>query len=281
MKSLFVFFITLASAAAQEPPEKGAIGVAVKAELEKVLAESKVLGINGAMMGPAVKGVPYSAVEVVESTQMLADGTRIHNEHQTSVWRDSEGRVRRETPDQVSIFDPTNNTTYFLDTKNQTGQKATMKRMLVIKDGAAPASITMRVEGPNYLRELPADGNALFYAASSKAKLDAEKKASKREAGKAESLGQQMVSGVPCEGTRNTTTIEAGAIGNDRPIQVVSERWYSAELQTVVMTKRTDPRSGEEIFRLNNVSRNEPPATLFEVPANYQIIREDIRGPKQ
>jgi hypothetical protein len=86
-----------------------------------------------------------------------------------------------------------------------------------------------------------------------------------------ESLGQQVMQGVTAEGTRTTTTIEAGAIGNDRPIQTVSERWYSSELQTVVMTKRTDPRTGEETFRLANVHRGEPGADLFLLPPGYQL----------
>jgi hypothetical protein len=88
---------------------------------------------------------------------------------------------------------------------------------------------------------------------------------------KTETLGQQAMLGLTADGTRTTSTIEMGVIGNDRPIQVVSERWYSAELQTVVMTKRTDPRSGEEIFRLANVHRGEPGADLFLLPPGYQL----------
>lgn len=86
-----------------------------------------------------------------------------------------------------------------------------------------------------------------------------------------ESLGQQVLQGVTAEGTRSTTTIETGAIGNDRPIQMVLDRWYSPELQTTIMTKRTDPRTGEETFHLNNVRRGEPGADLFMVPPGYQL----------
>ena len=78
--------------------------------------------------------------------------------------------------------------------------------------------------------------------------------------------------GVNAEGSRTTSTIEAGAVGNDRPIQVVSERWYSPDLQTAVMTRRNDPRTGEEIFRLTNIRRAEPGAYLFQVPAGYQMV---------
>ena len=69
-----------------------------------------------------------------------------------------------------------------------------------------------------------------------------------------------------------TSTIEAGAIGNDRPIQSVSESWYSPELQTLIKSVHTDPRTGEETFQLTNVSRVEQPAYLFQIPAGYQAV---------
>ncbi|MBA3320433.1 MAG: energy transducer TonB [Pyrinomonadaceae bacterium] len=89
-----------------------------------------------------------------------------------------------------------------------------------------------------------------------------------------ESLGKQMFDGVEAEGTRTTLTIPANAIGNERPINIVSERWYAPELQTVVMTKHSDPRFGETSYRLTNINRGEPSRTLFEVPADY-TIKED------
>ena len=80
-----------------------------------------------------------------------------------------------------------------------------------------------------------------------------------------------MIEGVNAEGTRNVSTIDAGTIGNDRPIQITSESWYSDELQMVVMSKHSDPRTGDESFRLTNINRSEPAAYLFQAPAGYQI----------
>jgi hypothetical protein len=97
--------------------------------------------------------------------------------------------------------------------------------------------------------------------------------------GKTESLGKQTIEGVEAEGTRNVTTIPAGEIGNDRPIEIVFERWYSPELQTVVMTRHSDPRFGETTYRLTNISREEPARSLFEVPAGYTI--KEANGPGQ
>jgi hypothetical protein len=78
--------------------------------------------------------------------------------------------------------------------------------------------------------------------------------------------------GLTVEGTRETFTIEAGSIGNDRPIQVLTERWYSPDLQLVVSSRHADPRSGEEILRLTNVRRGEPGADRFQPPAAYKLI---------
>jgi len=88
---------------------------------------------------------------------------------------------------------------------------------------------------------------------------------------KTESLGKQTIEGVECEGTRMVTTIPAGEIGNEQPIEMVFEKWYSPELQVVVMTKNSDPRFGENSYRLTNINRSEPPHSLFEVPADYTI----------
>lgn len=86
-----------------------------------------------------------------------------------------------------------------------------------------------------------------------------------------ESLGKQMIEGVEAEGKRSTTIIPAGAIGNERPIEIVSESWYSPELQTVIMSKRTDPTTGETSFRLTNIRRGDPDTSLFQVPSDYTV----------
>ena len=66
-------------------------------------------------------------------------------------------------------------------------------------------------------------------------------------------------------------TIAAGEMGNERPIEVVSERWYSEQLKTLVLTKHSDPRFGDTTLRLTNVRLGEPSALLFEVPADYTV----------
>jgi hypothetical protein len=92
-----------------------------------------------------------------------------------------------------------------------------------------------------------------------------------------EDLGTQVVEGVAATGTRMTTTIAAGAIGNEQPILIVSEQWFSPELKVLVMTKHNDPRTGETTYRLTNIVQTEPARSLFEVPADYTLKESVIR----
>jgi hypothetical protein len=94
-----------------------------------------------------------------------------------------------------------------------------------------------------------------------------------------EDLGQQNIEGVTATGSRMTTTIPAGAIGNLQPIKVVLEQWVSPDLQVLVMTKHSDPRSGETTYRLQNIVRVDPDRSLFSVPADYTLKESGIREP--
>ena len=96
---------------------------------------------------------------------------------------------------------------------------------------------------------------------------------------KTETLARQTIEGVPADGTRTTFTIPAGEMGNELPIQVVTERWYSPDLQTFVLTKHSDPRTGDTVTRLTNINRSEPSHTLFEVPADYKVTENTRQRP--
>src|SRR5207249_9818645 len=95
---------------------------------------------------------------------------------------------------------------------------------------------------------------------------------------KTESLGTQTINSVTAQGTRYTRTIPAGQIGNEQPIIIVSERWYSPDLQIVVMSKRSDPRFGETTYQLTNLQRSEPAASLFQVPARSEEHTSELQS---
>ena len=203
-----------------------------------------------------VTGAPFTAQATTEITQTLADGNQIDNKETATVARDSAGRTRRDgtisrigllasegaPPEIVRIVDPVAGTSYVLEVASKTATQM-------------PAHIRtgdMKGMGPRVL---------------SKFKTGDDSKSQRTT----ESLGNQVMAGVNAEGTRTTETIPAGAIGNQKPIVIVSERWYSPDLQETIYSKRTDPRFGTTIYQLTNISRQEPDASLFQVPADYTI----------
>jgi hypothetical protein len=225
-----------------------------------------------------VKGAPYSAEATTETVQTLSDGNRIVRKNSATIYRDSEGRTRREQtlgaigqwtvagdpPKTIFINDPVARVNYSLDPKSQSARKmgipqfaagSSFARVIApgvppVPNGAAPG---VRVfENP-----VPAPNpNSQSF---------------ERHQPKVESLGKQVIEGVEAEGTRTTITIPAGKIGNERPIDIVTERWYSPELQVVVYSKKSDPMAGETTYKLTNINRDEQPRSLFEVPPGYKI----------
>ena len=89
--------------------------------------------------------------------------------------------------------------------------------------------------------------------------------------GNVESLPPQMINGVLSQGTRTTETIPVGKIGNDRVISVVSERWYSNDLQMLVRSSSSDPRFGDSTYQLTNIVQTSPDPSLFQIPGDYTI----------
>lgn len=84
-------------------------------------------------------------------------------------------------------------------------------------------------------------------------------------------LGTREFDGIKAQGKQRTYEIPAGAIGNRNPIVVSDESWISPDLQVAVYTRHSDPRSGEFVYRLQNLKRDEPAAALFTVPSDYTV----------
>ena len=97
---------------------------------------------------------------------------------------------------------------------------------------------------------------------------------------KTDDLGTQVVDGLTVQGKRTTRTVLAAQAGSERDIEIVTETWYSADLQMVVMSKTSDPRFGDSVYKLTNISRAEPDPALFTVPSDYQV-QQGRPGPAQ
>lgn len=306
-------FFAAGSVSAQDEKEKKTIAAEGKSPTY-ISRASKELAV-AAGSPKVVKNAPFSAEAVSESIQTLADGNRITKKSTVKMYRDSEGRFRRESlgdgsgssrgisgftavystgvmpmvapygfSDTVSIYDPVAGVRYTLYPPDKTARRyeyvssplvsakilsdvSKMKREKIEKE------LKLKGEKTGSLYELKpgtvvfsgSDGgggsSSFFYTT---------------EADKPESLGTKIIEGVEAEGTRSVRTIPAGAIGNDLPIEIVYEKWYSKELDMIVYSRNFDPRFGEQIYRLVNVDRSEPEADLFKVPADFQLVEGKV-----
>jgi hypothetical protein len=231
------------------------------------LAQPGYIWPQAGFPGRVVKGAPYAATATTETTQILGDGNHIHQITSSNLYRESMGRTRREQslnglgnlaadgnlPQVVFINDPVAGVSYSLNPSTRVAQKTPARAWgMAGPPPRGPKGAMAPLPGPPGMRGARGPGRS---------GMDS----------RTESLGSQTFDGIVAQGTRTTTTIPAGRIGNEQPIQIVSERWYSPDLQLVVMSKQSDPRSGESVYRLSNISRNEPAASMFSVPPDYKV----------
>ena len=230
---------------------------------------------------------PYTADAVTETTQALADGNRISRKSSVAIARDGRGRERREHQAMVvgpmvarrshalvTISDPVAGTAVTIDHERQLATRLKLRRW----SAGAPATAGPPPPGapmaypPAAVSAVGAAGATMAWTGSTGAGFKmALPPMPPPGGGQTTALEPQTIEGVHAEGTRTTVTIPAGAIGNELPIEIVSERWYSPELKVVVLSRRADPRFGETVYRLTNLVRGEPSADLFEIPAGYRV----------
>jgi hypothetical protein len=239
------------------------------------------------------EGRPYAAEATTEFVQVLGDGNRISRRTTVRVFRDGEGRTRREelgtgdAPESISIYDPVSHVTYVLDPVRRVAHKSAVR---IVYPTAIADKVTgkARIEGKIALvpptemavsvvpeaiehhRFMDANKHTTEPVGHAGLVVSTKMRGAPGDA-TTESLGEQMIGGVRAEGSRTTTIVPAGAIGNQQEIRIVSEQWFSPDLQVLVMTRHSDPRSGDVTYRLSNIIRAEPGAGLFDVPADYTV----------
>jgi hypothetical protein len=236
------------------------------------------VGMMGRGPGAPVLGAPYSATITNENIQTLEDGTHITQTSSGNIARDSQGRTRQDAslpaignlsaadaPHLVFIQDPVAQTAYTLNLTDKTAQKMPSLPLNVSTSGpmSGPGKVLMQMG-----TALPAGGPPPPGIMMQKTILVNNDQGQVNT----EDLGAQTMEGVQVTGVRTTRTIPAGEIGNDRAISIVTEVWTSPDLKTIVYSKRTDPRMGEQTFKLTNVVRSEPDASLFTVPGDFKIV---------
>ena len=240
-----------------------------------------------AVSNQVVKGTPYSLEATVDTEQTLADGNRIVHHQVVHLYRDSEGRTRREEtlaaigpwaasgtpPTVVTIQDPVSGTSYSLDPQNKIAT-----RLPKGLPGQVTVAGATRIDGPALSISAPTDAakspgpvTAFNLGAGVVVVQDGVASSMSKPDESSESLGKDLVAGISAEGTRLTTTIPAEAMGNERPIEITRERWYSPDLQIVMRSKQSDPRFGVTTYEVTKIDRSTPAHSLFEVPRDYQI----------
>ncbi|MBZ5624502.1 MAG: hypothetical protein LAQ69_38255 [Acidobacteriia bacterium] len=216
------------------------------------------------LAGPVVKNRPYSATVTTETTQALAGGGHIRQQSSYRIARDGNGRIRQEntTTGRVFLSDPVGNATYLLSPQTRTAQKMPLGTLVLPAGGAAYESRREAVE-PRSPRRPASNAES----------------PEKDGLTKTEDLGIQVLGGVAARGERTSVNVPVGTLGNDVPLQIVRERWYSAELQIAVLTRHSDPRTGEAVVKYVDIHLGEPDAAWFQVPAGYKVSTE--AGPAQ
>lgn len=273
------------------------------------LAQGSVYTVTGITAGNSAKDAPYSAETTTESIKTLGDGNRIIRKTRTVTYRDSEGRMRNENyfksdVPEIYISDPVAKTAYILNPGTKTARrvpvtsyvfmspkgfgntsatgtltgvttarspapltKATGTTVTSTSTDAAPAAVSV-------FSAAPFNGGATTFSSGALSLTAITIDSPAGYSTKDEALGARTIEGVEANGKRTTTTIPAGAIGNEKVIEKVSETWYSKDLGLVVLSTRTDPEYGNFTTKVSNIKRDEPNKSLFTVPADYKIIGE-------
>jgi hypothetical protein len=274
MQGTLVLVLAMASLAFAQP------------ETNHVFVTGGGFGFQAKMSAATVEGAPYSATITNESIQTLADGNRIVQTSTGTTARDSMGRTRQDTPlpsigglspadapHLVVIQDPVAQVSYTLNLTDKTAMKGpaafsgmTFASSTATIAAASGAMISRGIAGPVTSIQVPPLPMTIQRSAIA-------------DEGQAqtEDLGSKTMEGVSVTGTRTTRSIPAGEIGNDKPISIVTEVWTSPELKTVIYSKRSDPRMGDQTFQLTNIVRAEPDPSSFTVPSDFKIL--DAPGP--
>jgi len=260
------------------------------------------IGTEAGFEAKTVKGFPFTANGVTEFIQVLGNGQRIYRKSTSTIFRDSEGRTRREQTidaigpyassghahQTITIADPVAGVTYVLNPADRTAVKTSVMTLSSGESGAKTVTVFATSAGGGEVKVVEGTSgvagglvrvgeagktvqHSTGAAVTGGGSVSAVHISEDSGNAKTESLGTQVIEGVQAEGTRTVVTIPTGSIGNDSPIEIISERWYSPELGMVVRSKHSDPRSGDNIYQLTNIRREEPSPTLFQVPADYTI----------
>ena len=223
---------------------------------------------GGPLTGPPVFGAPFSADATTTVHAILGDGSRLDQSTTDRSYRDSAGRVRVERP-LSGLPAPTAMSERHIRTSIDLGDGGVYTLDAQTRTArSAPRSLVGMTTGGDRWFSVPVGGVRFldFRRAGDLLSADAGAFADVRD----EPLGSQRVEGVETTGRRVTIIVAAGYGGDTQPIEMMDERWVSAESNLLIQSSHSDSRSTIE-YRLSNIRRTEPPARLFEMPPDYTV----------
>jgi hypothetical protein len=202
------------------------------------------------------KDAAFSAEVRVENALPVRDGGTTTRKTTYLIYRDSEGRTRRDLTSERTVTsvinDPVASSTYLID------HRSSVVRRLPLVTGnevdSQPSVVQAKVRGmaPGFVN-LDAQRSQVPKLVVSRAQVTQK-----------EQLGQREIEGIITEGTRYVVTTSMG-------IEITTEEWYSVELQTIVAITVSDPRYGRSEYHLVNIVRGEPSKALFAIPQGYKV----------
>jgi hypothetical protein len=229
-----------------------------------------------------VKNQPYEAQAITETERILADGSHITQSTTATIARDSEGRTVRiqkfgNGPTFTTILDPVAKAHIDYTSDTKIAHRMPLPNPATLPSGAS-VTIASDFVGPA-VRPVGAAVGVFEqgHAISSPDLVFA--KVSNGSNAATESLGTKTIEGTEVVGTRTTSTIPAGAVGNDKDLTITFEAWHSPELKLDIQSTQNDPRFGQTTYSLTNIQRSEPEEAMFQVPPDYKVEKTQMPEP--
>jgi hypothetical protein len=202
---------------------------------------------------PPIPQAPFSATLATEWIKYAADGATMTFVNERHIARDSRGRIYQErwypvpkngsvksTMNWIQLVDPRQRTLYNCSTEKHACE-------VLLYDPAGDLSAASARKGS--AGPLPhGNGNVAW-----------------------EDLGTTNIAGIDTVGTRETTILNAGTVGNDLPLTLIGEYWHSEQLGINLRSIRTSPTFGKQVFTVTELTPGDPDAQLFELPAGYKV----------
>ena len=190
---------------------------------------------------PVVANLPFSATVVIQNDRLMGDGSLLTRRTINLIARDSRGRTHNE-----------------------------MRRLAPESFHGSPELMQVILFDPETRLR------TTYYPATHMARIQLIPIRPKSAGLPApwtsqEDLGTDTLNGLEAKGIRRVYAVPADGGGGGQPVEVTDEIWHSPELHLDLLRRYTDPRIGENTAAISNLKREEPPASMFELPPGYTI----------